>query len=167
MQRNASFKKSMVLMLVVLLFGLIATVSTALAADDGPRITAFSTSLSIVDKTTLANRTAPVPVSWTTERRPVYANLFFEQILPDGSVINVELPRLIPWVNSNGNGVAAPSSHAMIRPKLNCASSLSTCSTIRSWTSGKSRCRSAQRRDRARRLPVVPQLLILQPAATP
>jgi hypothetical protein len=32
----------------------------------------------------------------------------FEQILADGSAVNIELPRENPWVNSVGDGVAAP-----------------------------------------------------------
>lgn len=96
------------LMLIVMLalVGFGTTVQVAHA--EAPRITAFVTSLPTVDRHALANRTARVPVVWTTQNRPIFANLFFEQVLPDGGVINVELPRLIPWVNSNGDGMAAP-----------------------------------------------------------
>ncbi len=49
-----------------------------------------------------------MPVIWTSVHRPVFATLIFEQILPDGSVVNVELPRSTPWVNSSDRGVVAP-----------------------------------------------------------
>jgi hypothetical protein len=77
-------------------------------ATPQPQIATFTSTATKVDRTALNNRTARVPVSWTTTNRPNSANLVFEQILPDGRVINVELPRENPWVASNGDGVAAP-----------------------------------------------------------
>ena len=47
-------------------------------------------------------------MSWDTTNRPFIANLVFDQVLPDGSALNVELPRLLPWVASTGQGMAAP-----------------------------------------------------------
>jgi hypothetical protein len=91
----------------LLWIGTFAQVQTARAVNE-PTITAFSASVGTVDRNALTQRTARVPVSWATINRPFTANLFFEQILPDGSTINVELPRLIPWVNSSGDGMAAP-----------------------------------------------------------
>lgn len=92
----------------ILLFVSMALGLGSASAADAARITSFATSLTSVDRNALAARTARVPVTWTTQNRPIFANLFFEQVMPDGSVINVELPRLIPWVNSNGDGMAAP-----------------------------------------------------------
>lgn len=76
--------------------------------NTNPAITTFSSSLKSVDRRALTNRTARIPVSWTTINRPIFTNLVFEQVLPDNTFINVELPRLVPWVNSDGNGTAAP-----------------------------------------------------------
>ena len=94
------------------LFLLIALLSlfTALPvqAQGTPQITSFNTTATAVGRTALTGRTARIPVTWTTVNRPLTANLIFEQILPDGSVVNVELPRLIPFVASNGDGIAAP-----------------------------------------------------------
>lgn len=73
-----------------------------------PRITAFSTPAESVTRQALDARNARVLVAWATEDRPFIANLVFEQVLPDGDVINVELPRANPWVNSAGDGIAAP-----------------------------------------------------------
>ena len=73
-----------------------------------PQITSFTSSATTVDRTALNNRTARVPVSWATSNRPNSANLVFEQLLPDGRVVNVELPRDNPWVASSGDGMAAP-----------------------------------------------------------
>lgn len=95
-----------VFIIVLVLLSIVSGVTAA--QSNAPRITAFTTSLTSVDRTALANRTARVPVAWATQNRPVFANLFFEQIMPDGGVINVELPRIIPWVNSAGDGMAAP-----------------------------------------------------------
>ncbi len=78
------------------------------AAAQGALITLFTAGTSVVDLAALEARTARIPVSWATVNRPLYANLFFEQVLSDGSVINVELPRAIPWVASSGDGVVAP-----------------------------------------------------------
>jgi hypothetical protein len=99
-------RKLIITVLSVLLF----VVGTAGAQEILPRpqILTFTTSATMVDRTQLNNRTARIPVSWTTANRPNSANLVFEQVLPDGRVVNVELPRDNPWVNSNGDGVAAP-----------------------------------------------------------
>src|SRR5690606_11335978 len=68
----------------------------------------FSTTVSSVSRQELAMGTARIPVSWSVSPRPVDTNLYFEQVLPDGSTLNVELPRSNPIVNSSGNGVVAP-----------------------------------------------------------
>ncbi|NWG16056.1 MAG: hypothetical protein HXY41_05415 [Chloroflexi bacterium] len=73
-----------------------------------PAVTTFTSTATVVDRAQLAQRTARVPVSWTTANRPSTANLVFEQVLADGRVVNVELPRDNPWVASAGNGVVAP-----------------------------------------------------------
>lgn len=107
-------RKMVVITVVVLLMlsllgkGLTARADSLRQASDAPRITSFTTTISVVDRAALAARTARIPVSWTTANRPFIANLFFEQVLEDGSAINVELPRPIPWVASSGNGTAAP-----------------------------------------------------------
>jgi hypothetical protein len=106
--------RKFLLLMIVLCGALIARESVARAAppaqsaDRQPAITSFTTPVTAVDRTTLANRTARIPVSWVAINRPLIANLVFEQVLPDGSAINVELPRLIPWVASVGDGIAAP-----------------------------------------------------------
>lgn len=97
-------KMTFVLLILCLMF--ICTGGVWAQAE--PDITSFTTTAQYVSKKALENRTARVPVSWTTVNRPLLANLVFEQILPDGSAVNVELPRLFPWVNSSGDGIAAP-----------------------------------------------------------
>lgn len=94
----------------VRLFFLIICIMLGLPAQaqTTPDISSFTTSFSNIGRQALENRTARIPLSWTTVNRPITANLVFEQVFADGSVINVELPRLIPWVNSNGDGIAAP-----------------------------------------------------------
>jgi hypothetical protein len=49
-----------------------------------------------------------IEVSWSVSPRPANTNLFFEQVLPDGSAYNVELPRPNPYVPSAGIGAVAP-----------------------------------------------------------
>ncbi|HEX2909057.1 MAG TPA: hypothetical protein VHO69_19445, partial [Phototrophicaceae bacterium] len=83
----------------------------ALAAPEQqaqPAISAFTTTATLVDRTQLAAKTARIPVAWATTNRPSTANLVFEQVLADGNIVNVELPRDNPWVASSGNGVVAP-----------------------------------------------------------
>ena len=75
---------------------------------DRATITSFATTATFVSRIHLSDRTARVPVTWAVANRPVTSNLYFEQVLPDGSAVNVELPRENPWVNSSGIGVAAP-----------------------------------------------------------
>lgn len=73
-----------------------------------PTITRFGTSLASVRALDLQSGTLLAPVTWTTTRRPLSANLVFEQVFPDGSSANVELPRSNPWVNSSGSGQVKP-----------------------------------------------------------
>jgi hypothetical protein len=96
------------LFVLVLLANLLGLSIMPSYAQNSPDITSFTTSFSTIGRQALQNRSARIPVSWTTVNRPLTANLVFEQVFADGSSINVELPRLIPWVNSTGDGVAAP-----------------------------------------------------------
>ena len=68
------------------------------APDIGDRatITSFTTTSTFVNRAELEGGTARVPVA-DVANRPVTANLYFEQVMPDGSAINVELPRDDPW----------------------------------------------------------------------
>ncbi len=72
-----------------------------------PSISIFSTSATSVSRAALTNKTARIPVSWGVINRPDNTNLVFEQVLDNGSVVNVELPRTVVIVPSEGNGVAA------------------------------------------------------------
>lgn len=96
-----------VLIVSVLLPGWLALAAPPEQANR-PAITAFTSTATVVDRTQLAQRTARVPVSWAAANRPNTANLVFEQVLADGRVVNVELPRDNPWVASSGSGVVAP-----------------------------------------------------------
>jgi hypothetical protein len=73
-----------------------------------PAITLFTTTTPSVTRAALNSRTARVPVSWVSTNRPANSNLVFEQVLDNGTVVNVELPRQNPYVSSEGNGMAAP-----------------------------------------------------------
>ncbi|MFW5748084.1 MAG: hypothetical protein ACOCYT_00575 [Chloroflexota bacterium] len=79
--------------------------STATATID-----VFTTSVTSVDADALADDSARVPVTWSVSNRPANSNLVFEQILPDGSLYNVELPRPDPYVASSGTGLTQPTS---------------------------------------------------------
>jgi hypothetical protein len=74
----------------------------------GSFIRSFTTTAVSVDSAALTARTARVPVAWDVINRPQNSNLVFEQVLPNGSSVNVELPRTVPLVPSAGLGVAAP-----------------------------------------------------------
>lgn len=84
------------------------TVLAAPAAQGIPEITVFETTATAVNRETLAARTARIPVRWSIANRPPTANLVFEQVMSDGAVVNVELPRSNPYVSSEGTGVVAP-----------------------------------------------------------
>lgn len=101
-------KMTFVLLVIGLMFVFTGGFASSVMAQAAPDITSFTTTTQYVSKKALENRTARVPVSWTTVNRPILGNLVFEQVMPDGSTVNVELPRLFPWVNSNGDGIAAP-----------------------------------------------------------
>jgi hypothetical protein len=94
--------------IVLILLAFLLTGVAVSAQQPRPQITAFVTPTTLVDRNLLANRLARIPVSWTTANRPANSNLVFEQVMPDGRVINVELPRTNPYVASNGNGIVAP-----------------------------------------------------------
>jgi hypothetical protein len=71
------------------------------------QIDTFSSSVSSVSRADLLSG-MPVPVSWSVSNRPSNSNLVFEQILPDGTSRNVELPREFVFIPSEGEGVVAP-----------------------------------------------------------
>ncbi len=97
------------LLLVLLTLSVLLAANIAAAQQDTkPTIIAFTSSVSTIDRTALANRIVRIPVAWNTANRPASANLVFEQVLPDGRVMNVELPRNDPFVPSSGTGVVAP-----------------------------------------------------------
>src|SRR5690606_5442300 len=56
----------------------------------------------------LAAGNARVTVDWNITNRPPTANPVFEQLLPGGEAVNVELPREFLWVPSSGSGPVAP-----------------------------------------------------------
>lgn len=104
-------KRSLVFLLAMLMVLPAWTITQAAPPQQqvaAPQITAFTSTATRVDTVQLANRTARIPVSWTTSNRPPTANLVFEQLLPDGRIMNVELPRQDPVVPSQGVGVVAP-----------------------------------------------------------
>jgi hypothetical protein len=49
-----------------------------------------------------------INVSWEIANRTPTSNLVFEQVLPDGSSVNIELPRSNLWVSSTGSGSVRP-----------------------------------------------------------
>lgn len=68
----------------------------------------FQTTATQVTIQDLVYGKALIPVSWEVSNRPSNSNLVFEQVLPEGSAANIELPRDNPWVNSSGQGVVRP-----------------------------------------------------------
>ncbi|MEP6988195.1 MAG: hypothetical protein ABI970_21505, partial [Chloroflexota bacterium] len=78
------------------------------AAPSTPAIKSFTTTATSVTLAALNDKSARLPVAWAADNRPNNSNLFFEQVLDNGSVVNVELPRSNPFVSSSGVGVVAP-----------------------------------------------------------
>ncbi len=79
-----------------------------LSSDTVPSIESFTTTTTSVTADELVYERVQIPVSWETVNRPATANLIFEQVMPDGSVSNIELPRDTLWVSSNGQGTLNP-----------------------------------------------------------
>ena len=77
------------------------------AEGDSPTIE-FAADASTLDPTALEAGNARVTVAWTITNRPPTANPVFEQVLPGGEAVNVELPREFLWVPSSGSGAVAP-----------------------------------------------------------
>jgi hypothetical protein len=72
------------------------------------KIRFFTATVNKIDGPSLRNGSARIYVEWAVDNRPTNTNLVFEQVLPNGTVKNVELPRTIPIVGSSGQGVVAP-----------------------------------------------------------
>jgi len=104
---NPSRSKRLIALLVMLMSLALGSAQAQSADAERPVITSFTSSATTVDRAALQNRSARIPVAWTTANRPLFANLVFEQIV-DRVAVNVELPRTNPWVNSNEKGMVAP-----------------------------------------------------------
>ncbi len=73
-----------------------------------PTITSFTTTAQNVSAESLADGSARIQVTWEVANRSAISNLVFDQLLPDGTERNVELPRDTLWIASKGSGVVAP-----------------------------------------------------------
>jgi hypothetical protein len=73
-----------------------------------PLIDTFTSDVTTVNATALAQNQAHVIVSWRVKDRAPTSNLVFEQVLTDGKTVSVELPRLSRWVASTGQGMVVP-----------------------------------------------------------
>jgi hypothetical protein len=71
-------------------------------------IDSFTASPAAVSSTELAQGSARLTVAWSVSNRPPDTNLVFEQVLPDGSIVSIELPREDPIIPSSGQGPVAP-----------------------------------------------------------
>lgn len=76
--------------------------------DEAPRITAFTADLTEINANQLANDKVFVPVHWEVAGRWPEVNPVFEQVLPDGEVVSIELPRRTLWIPASGKGLVAP-----------------------------------------------------------
>jgi hypothetical protein len=71
-------------------------------------ITSFVSTASSVDRDAVERGRARIEVSWSVSNRPADGQLVFEQVLPDGSAVNAELPRSVYYVPSSGVGAVQP-----------------------------------------------------------
>jgi hypothetical protein len=92
------------LMLFLLIFG-VGSVSAQ--SSTAPRITRFNGEFTAINRDELRGGEVQMAVNWEVINRPMTATLVFEQVFPNGRVVNVELPRPFPWVNSSGSGIVA------------------------------------------------------------
>lgn len=84
------------------------TVNYIAPAQDEATTVEFSADAETLVPTALAAGNARVAVTWNITNRPPTANPVFEQVLPGGEAINVELARDFLWVPSAGSGAVAP-----------------------------------------------------------
>jgi len=70
--------------------------------DDAPVFIVFETDIDV-----LQDVPGEVGVTWELINRPDNSNLEFVQILSDGEVVNVELPRTEPFIAASGEGTVA------------------------------------------------------------
>lgn len=101
-------KFMLLIVMLILMIGFVALPQRSTLAQTGPRITFFGTTVTTVSRDDLRAGTARIPVTWRSDGRPLWANLVFEQVLPNGKTQNIELPRPWAWVNSSGDGLVAP-----------------------------------------------------------
>src|SRR5690606_9433503 len=76
------------------------------AQDAAPRIDSFISAAA--DVAPGENGVAVVPVAWQVTGRLPTSYLAFDQIMPDGRIVSVDLPRPTLWVASAGEGAVAP-----------------------------------------------------------
>ncbi|MCI0708703.1 MAG: hypothetical protein L0154_00935 [Chloroflexi bacterium] len=81
-----------------------------------PNIAQFTVGQSSVTATSLRNGSARIPVTWQVNSRPLNTNLVFEQVMPDNTIRNIELPRSNPIVSSSGSGTVAPTLPTNVSP---------------------------------------------------
>lgn len=85
---------------------------TILVGDEGeivtPTVTGFFVDAESVDINALADGSARLPVRWMVTNRLPASNITFVQILDDGQILPVELPRDYLWIRSAGEGMVAP-----------------------------------------------------------
>lgn len=67
-----------------------------------PQFTVFETTQANAQVTSLP---AQISLTWSLANRPEGSNLEFVQVLPNGTLINAELPRENPFIASSGSGV--------------------------------------------------------------
>ncbi len=92
------------LMMFLLLLG-VGSVSAQ--SSTAPQITRFTSEFTAVNRDELRSGAVQMFVNWSVINRPMTTTLVFEQVFPNGRVVNIELPRPFPWVNSSGNGIVA------------------------------------------------------------
>ena len=86
----------------------ILTIPYEIVAGLLPEISLFASGTPSVPSEALADGSARANVSWHVINRLPTSNLVFEQVLDDGQIVPVELPRDNLWVASQGEGVVAP-----------------------------------------------------------
>jgi hypothetical protein len=92
-------------------------------AEQEPTIAMFASQSDRVPAVDVASDVGRLEVSWRVENHWPTANLLFDQVLPDGSALPVELPREFLWVGSEGEGLVrvnavAGSDSAQIRLRV-------------------------------------------------
>ncbi len=84
------------------------TIPYAASAQTAPSIVSFTTMAKALDINQIVQSNTHLIVSWQVANRQPNTVIHFEEVMPDGSAVSVEPPRVSLWLPSQGQGDIIP-----------------------------------------------------------